>query len=190
VPDATRSAWDIGERSVVYLSLAATNTKPGPRQPPRDLKKEEEEQAAAEKKPAAAKTPPKPKPPPKPKEPKKPKEKPDLTPVDLTVELVDADGHIARLPLSRFGIARHPLDSYIFRRKGRDTQRFSSVFELIPQTFVMPLADFVESAPDFDAHRLATIKLVFDRTEAGTVVVEHVGLSTPADPAFLASPVR
>ncbi|MBE3135236.1 MAG: hypothetical protein IMZ55_17355, partial [Acidobacteria bacterium] len=83
-----------------------------------------------------------------------------------------------------------PLDARIYRRKGRDAQRFTSIFELIPQTFVMPIADFVESAPEFDPRRLTAIRLVFDRTEAGTVVVEHVGLSTPADPAFLASPVR
>ena len=35
VPDALRSDWGVGERSVVYLSLAATNTKPGPRTPPK-----------------------------------------------------------------------------------------------------------------------------------------------------------
>ena len=180
VPDALRSAWSIGGGSAVYLTLAATDTKPGPRQPPRDLKKEEEEEKA----------PAKPKQPPKPKEPKKPKEKPDLTPVDLTVELVDADGRAARLPLSRFGIARHPMETRIYRRAGSDKSQFANLYELIPQTFVMPMADFVESAPGFDPQRLAVIRLVFDRTEAGTVVVEHVGLSTPADPAFLPSPVR
>jgi hypothetical protein len=31
---------------------------------------------------------------------------------------------------------------------------------------------------------------VFDKTNAGTVVIEHVGLSTPKDPAVLASPAR
>ncbi len=34
------------------------------------------------------------------------------------------------------------------------------------------------------------MRLLFDKTEAGTIVLEHVGLSTPADPAFLAAPVR
>jgi hypothetical protein len=29
IPDAVRSEWGVGERSVVYLSLAATSTKPG-----------------------------------------------------------------------------------------------------------------------------------------------------------------
>jgi hypothetical protein len=110
--------------------------------------------------------------------------------VDLTVELADATGGVARLPLSRFGIARKPLDTRIYRRAGRDEQRFTNIYELIPQTFVMPLADFVEASPAFDASRLASIRLVFDRTDAGTIVVEHVGLSTSSDRAFLAAPVR
>ena len=184
VPEALRAEWGIGEQGAVYLSLAATNTKPGPRTPP----KKEEDEADKEKAPAVKK--PAPKPPPKPKEPKKKKEEPDLTPVDLTIELVDANGHSARLPLSRFGIARHPLDARIYRREGRDAARFSNIYELIPQTFVMPIADFAKAAPDFDPRRLAMIRIVFDLTEAGTVVVEHIGLSTPADPAFLAAPVR
>jgi hypothetical protein len=110
--------------------------------------------------------------------------------VDLTVELVDTAGHIARLPLSRFGIARRPLDSRIYRREGRDAQRFTTIFELVAQTFVMPVAEFARTAPEFDPRQIATIRLLFDRTEAGTVVVERVGVSTPKDPAFLAAPHR
>ncbi len=103
---------------------------------------------------------------------------------------MDTAGNVARLPLSRFGIARKPLDSKIYRRAGRDAQRFTSIFELIPQTFVMPIADFVEASPAFDPRQLSTIRLRFDRTEAGTIMLEHVGLSTPTDPAFLAAPIR
>jgi len=185
VPDSARSAWSVSDRSAVYLSLAATNTKPGPRARPKDpnAKEEDETKKPEPKKPAV-------KVPPKPKEPKKPKEEPDQTPIDLTVELVDTAGHAVRLPLSRFGIARRPLDSKIYRRAGRDAQRFSNIFELIPQTFVMPLADFAQASPEFDPRQLATIRLLFDRTEAGTIMLEHVGLSTPTDPAFLAAPVR
>ena len=142
VPDALRSDWGVGERSVVYLSLAATSTKPGPRTPPKDPKKEEEEKAGEKKAPPKGA----PKPPPAPKEPPKPKEKPDETPVELSVELVDTAGHTARLPLSRFGIARKPLDARIYRREGRDAARFTNIYELIPQTFVLPVADFVAAA--------------------------------------------
>jgi dienelactone hydrolase len=187
IPDTLRSDWGITERSAIYLSLAATTTKPGPRTPPRDPKKDEEEKAAADKKKPTAKPTPTPKPAPTPA-PKK-DEKPDETPVDLTIELVDTAGRSAKLPLSRFGIARKPLETRIYRRAGRDAARFTNIYELIPQSFVMPIADFVAAAPSLDPRQIATIRLVFDKTEAGTVVVEHVGVSTPADPAFLASPI-
>ena len=178
VPDSLRSAWGIGEGSAVYFSLAVTHDTPGPRAAPRDsTRKDSTASDSAKKRPSAAKPP------------AKPKEKPDSTPVDLTVELVDASGHAARLPLSHFGVARRPLDARIYRRAGRDAQRFANIFELVPQTFVMPLVEFARSAPQFEPGRLKTIRLVFDRTVAATVVVEDIGLSTPADPAFLASPI-
>ncbi len=183
VPASARSEWSVGEQSAVYVSLAATSTKPGPRTPPRDPDKNEDDEQAGDRKPEA-------KPKPKPKAPKKKKEEPDVTPIDLTVELVDTAGHVARLPLSQFGMARKPLDARVYRRAGRDASRFSNIYELIPQTFVMPLAAFTQTSPEFDARQLATIRLLFDKTEAGTVVLEHVGLSTPTDPAFLSAQIR
>jgi dienelactone hydrolase len=189
VPADLGASWRVGEGSVVYLSLAATSTKPGLRRPPKDPAAAEEDEAAAKKKAASAKGKAAPKPAPKPP-PKKPtKDEPDTTPIDLTVELVDAAGRTARLPLSRFGVARKPIESRLYRRAGRDAQRFANLYEIVPQTFVMPIADFVDAAAGFDPRALAQVRLVFDRTEAGTVIVEQIGLSTPADPAFLAAPV-
>ena len=98
--------------------------------------------------------------------------------------------NVARLPLSQFGMARKPLDARVYRRAGRDASRFSNIYELIPQTFVMPIAAFAQVSSDFDPRQLATIRLLFDKTEAGTIVLEHVGLSTPTDPAFLAAQIR
>lgn len=187
VPEPLRSEWSLGERSALYLSLAVTNTKPGPRAPKKPPVTEEEAEQAKKKAAAKPKSPPKPAA--KPKPPPKKKEEPDLTPVDFTVELVDSAGHIARLPLSRFGVARHPLDARIYRREGRDAQRFTNIYELVAQTFVMPLADFARAAPDFDPRQVATIRLLLDKTEAGTIILDRVGVSTPADPAFLAAPI-
>jgi dienelactone hydrolase len=178
IPEALRSQWGLGPGSTVYVSIAATTTKPGPRTPPKDPKADEkkaEEEREAEKKKPAAKPAPKP-PTPKP-EPKK-KEEPDLTPVDLTVELEDTAGHVARLSLSRFGIARKPLDVRLYRRAGRDTQRFTNIYELIPQTFIMPVADFARAAPSFDPRQIARIRLVFDKTPAGTIVIQHIGVGS------------
>ena len=192
VPAGLVSQWHISDQSAVYLSLAVNNTKPGPRQPP---KKEGDEAKGDEKPGDKSKTPPKPKTPAKPKPPEKTKEEKEkeeleADPIDLTIELADAEGQVARLPLSRFGVAHHPLDARIYRRDGRDAQRFTNIYELIAQTFVMPIADFVQENPALDPRTLASIRLVFDRTEAGTIILEHAGLSTPVEPAFLAARVH
>jgi hypothetical protein len=101
----------------------------------------------------------------------------DTTPMDLTVELVDAAGTAARLPLTRFGPVRRPLEIRVARRAIRDRQNFRTTFELVPQTYVMPLADFAAAAPGFDPAGLRTVRLLFDRTERGTVVLLDMGIA-------------
>jgi len=53
---------------------------------------------------------------------------------------------------------------------------------------VIPLSDFADADAGFDAGQLSSIRLLFDRTKAGTVVVTDIGLSN-LDPSFL-SPTR
>src|SRR5581483_6159231 len=106
----------------------------------------------------------------------------DSTPVDLTVELVDADGHTARLPLSRFGVPRRPLEIHILRRHDQEQQRFPTQYELVLQTYVMPLSEFAAAGAEFDPARLRQIRLVFDRLVQGTVVMDDVGVSNTAGP--------
>ena len=105
------------------------------------------------------------------------KVKPDSTPFDLTIEVVDVAGNAARVPLSAYGPVRRPLDIYVSRRKGRDKANYATTYEVVLQTYVVPLADFVRAQPGFDAGRLKAIRLVFDRTVAGTVVLSDIGLS-------------
>ena len=95
---------------------------------------------------------------------------------DLTVELEDAAGHVARLPLSTFGPVRMPIESYVYRRRGRDRSQFSTLAEAILYSYVAPLGAFTASAPGFDAARLRRIRLVFDRKAAGTILLDDVGV--------------
>src|ERR1043166_3426281 len=170
--DSLRGAWRVGSGTVLEFSLATTDAQPGPRAEAKDTTKAK---AAAD----SAKKGPKPHPPPK----KKPEAK-DSVPMDLSVEAVDAGGTAVRLPLSRYGAVRRPLEVTVLRRKGRDKANFASLAELIPQTYVIPLADFKAANAAFDPGRLATVRWVFDRTLRGTVVLSDVGLSI-IDPAFL-----
>jgi hypothetical protein len=173
--DSLVTALNIGRESSVYLSLAPTDAKPGPRAPARDTTKKADSTKKDEKKPPA----------------KKPDAKPakDTTPVDLSIEVVDAAGHAARLPLTRYGKPRRPLEIHILRRADEERQRYPTQFELVLQTYVLPLADFVQIAPAFDPTHLRSVRLVFDRLVAGTVVVDDIGVSSRAAPfVALATP--
>ncbi|HEY7232874.1 MAG TPA: hypothetical protein VH539_01940, partial [Gemmatimonadaceae bacterium] len=167
--DSLTHALHVGAESSVYLSIAPTDAKPGPRQPAKDsTKKDSAKTRTAEKKKEEAK-----------------KDQKDTTTIDLSVELVDANNVTARLPLTRFGAPRRPLETHVLRRADRERQEFANTYELVLQTYVMPLSDFVAVSPQFAPGKLRAIRLVFDRAVAGTIVLDDVGVSA-IDPAFLA----
>lgn len=97
----------------------------------------------------------------------------DKPPIDLTVELVDISGNRGRVTLSEYGAIRRPLSISILRRQDLEDERFPQRFELVLQSFSIPLEDF----RGIDATRLSAIRLVFDQTPAGTVAVDDVGFA-------------
>jgi hypothetical protein len=75
------------------------------------------------------------------------------------------------------------------RRASDEKQRFPTQFEIVLQTYVLPLADFVQAAPGLDPTHLRSVRLVFDRLVAGTIVVDDIGVSSRAGPfVTLATP--
>ena len=175
LPDSVVGSLGVSRDASIYLSLAPTDAKPGPRAPARDTTKKADSTKKDEKKPP----------------PKKPDGKPqkDTTQVDLSIELVDAAGHAARVPLTKYGKPRRPLEIHVLRRADEERQRFPTQFEIVLQTYVLPIADFVQAAPSFDPTHLRSIRLVFDRLAAGTVVVDDIGVSSRAAPfVALATP--
>jgi dienelactone hydrolase len=110
-------------------------------------------------------------------------EEEDEPPVDLSIEVVDALGQRASLPLSRYGAIRRPLETWILRRRDIEEDRFGSHSELVLQTYSLPLADFIAANAALDPRRLTQIRFVFDRVVAGTVIVDEIGFANP-DPAF------
>ena len=183
--DSLMKAWAITDKGAVYLSIAPLKDKPGPRAGPRDTTKRDTSKAAvaARAKATADSIKKLPKPP-------KPNPEADTLPIDLTVEFVDSDGHVARMPLSRYGAVRRPLEVHLYRRAGRDEQRFKSIFEIVPQTFVLPIADFSAASPDFKADKLKSIRLRFDRNFAGTIILDDVGITPAMDAIYLAAPIK
>jgi hypothetical protein len=162
--DSLARSLNINAQSSIYLSVAPTDDRPGPRQPPRDSTKKD----------AKAR-------PPKRPEPKK--DEKDTTTIDFTVEAVDANGVTARLPITRYGVPRRPLETHVLRRADREKSQFANTYEIVLQTYVMPLADFVAASPQFAPDKLVSIRLVFDRAPVGTIILDDVGVSA-IDPAF------
>lgn len=161
--DSLRSAWGVDRASALVFSLAPTDAKPGPRQPARDTTARRDSSAA--RRPSPRRTPP-----------RRPSG-PDTTAFDLSVEVVDASGTAAKVPLSTYGPVRRPVESYIYLRSGRDRQRFGSLSEIVLQTYVIPFSDLQRVAPAIDLDRVARVRFVFDRTPAGTVVIDNIGFS-------------
>ena len=108
----------------------------------------------------------------------------DKPPLDLTVEAEDADGDAARVQLDDYGPLRRPLKMRVYRRRDVEEARFANRWELILQHFSIPLSDFADHNPAFDARTLRVVRLVFDQIQTGTVVVDDVGVSR-LHPGFL-----
>lgn len=105
--------------------------------------------------------------------------------VDLTVEVIDAEGERARVRLGAYGAIRRPLETYVMRRRDREEDRFQSHWEMILQSYSIPLRDFVAENRSLDLRQIRRVSFVFDRVPAGEVVIDHVGFSPDMDPAFL-----
>ena len=161
VSDSLRSAWNVGASSSLVFSLSPTDVKPGPRAVARDTTKKTD---------SLSKTAPK-------KKPKTKDAKPDTVPIDLSIEVTDAGGRTSSVFLSAYGVVRRPLESYVYRRAGRDKQRFANVYEIVLQTYAIPLADFARATPGFDAARITRVRWRFNRSIAGTIILDNIGFS-------------
>ncbi|WP_419940336.1 alpha/beta hydrolase family protein [Candidatus Palauibacter sp.] len=160
LPDALGAEWGLSATSRLTLQLAAVEGRPSPRRP-------EGDGADAGAPPAAG------------DEAEGSREDHDRDedeePVDLSVVVTDAEGESASVRLSDYGPIRRPLETVVRRRN--DAASFDNQWELVLQSFSIPLADLVEANPAFDPARPREIRLLFDRTAAGTVVVDDIGFS-------------
>lgn len=103
-------------------------------------------------------------------------------PLRLSVEAVDARGRTGKVLLNDYGPVRRPIEIRIQRR---DDQQYRGDHEIVLQSYSIPLGDFLEaSTGTLELERLREVRLVFDGSRAGTVILDQVGFSR-MDPAFL-----
>jgi dienelactone hydrolase len=140
-----------GPDSVLAFHLADAKQEPSPplgEEKPGEASKEETREAASKK-----------------DEPPKP--------IDLTVEVEDAGGRTARLPLGRFRLLQPQVEAQVAKAAWLSTEKPS---ELVFDTFEMPLAAFREATPGLDPSRLRAVRFLFDRTEKGVIVLDDLAI--------------
>ena len=86
---------------------------------------------------------------------------------------MDAAGNVARLPLSRFAFLRPQLIGQIGKAAFMSPLPMS---EVVFQHFEFPLESFAATNPAFDPESLAQVCLIFDRTRAGVILLDDIGL--------------
>jgi hypothetical protein len=94
-------------------------------------------------------------------------------PIDLTVEIEDAGGRTALLPLGRFRLLQPQIEAQVSKAAWMSGEKRS---ELVFDSFEMPLAAFREATPGLDPSRLRAVRFLFDRTEKGVIVLDDVAI--------------
>ncbi len=166
VPDSLRQAWGVDEHSALLLTVGTNDQKPDAR---RVTINAGSDSSIRDSKSTTS-----------PSEPGKPaprKTGKDTVPPDFTIEIEDSAGHVARVPLSSLGAVRMPIESYVYRRKGRDKAQFFALSEQVMQTYVAPMSLFRQANDSFDPGSLSLIRLLFDRKPVGTALFDDVGLT-------------
>jgi hypothetical protein len=100
----------------------------------------------------------------------------DNIPPDLTVELVTAGGIRAGLPLSGFRSVPPILRSR-FTKLWNEENIYGKDYEPALQTFELPLAEFCDENPELDVSSIERIRLVFDRSEEGVIIIDDIGFA-------------
>ncbi|HEX9885721.1 MAG TPA: hypothetical protein VGA70_04495 [Longimicrobiales bacterium] len=168
LPDDLAGRWGLDEASSLQLLLMASDRMPGPRRPPEADSSRAGDERPGREEPGAGE---------EEEDEEEEDEEEAKPPVDVSVELEDAAGVTARVPLSTYGPIRRPLETRVLRRSDLEESRFANLWELVLQSYTIALSDFTDVAPGLDLGRLSVVRLVFDRVHAGEVVLDDIGFS-------------
>jgi predicted dienelactone hydrolase len=99
----------------------------------------------------------------------------ERTPLDWTIAMVDVAGHVARVRLSQEE-PLYPQIQGVTARAGTITGELS---EVVMQYFHFRIGDFATANPAIDLTKLVEIRLEFDRSPTGAIVLDDLGLEQP-----------
>ena len=106
------------------------------------------------------------------------KEKKGKNPVDFTVELITNDGLVSALPLSSIRPLQPVLKVQLNKWVLFEKTVYEKSWEPIFQTFEIPLMAFEQPTPAFKPEQLQTIRLRFNKSPKGVVILDQAGFTS------------
>ncbi len=175
LPASLASQWKLSAASSIVFSLGDYGEVPSPLNPADTASAP----AAASGKSGSAKS----------AEEKKPPAAADTSgktprPLDLTVEVVLADGRVIGIPLSTFAPIRPPLTvrlykyEYVEKRLGPPSKNHDDLLA----KYVLPLTAFADQLSGFDPSSIRALRFRFDRGPSGTVLLDDIGFDIGGRP--------
>jgi dienelactone hydrolase len=108
----------------------------------------------------------------------------DATPVEITVQLRDADGTRVSLPLSRFGVIHPPVAAHMLKSQplsellnAEDFEEMRTPYERVMQTYMLPLHAFLAVDTGLDVTNIAAIRFEMNGARAGRIYLDQVGFA-------------
>jgi hypothetical protein len=145
LPAGFAASQQLDVHSTLSLSVAVTDQDP---------REDEESETEGEKESSSKKT-------------------PQLT--DFSVEMTAGNGQSVSLPISRFVTLLPPLAVRFTKLAYLEKTRYHEESEPVFQSVQLPLADFAGVNPGFDPAHLKSIRLQFDRTPEGVIIISQIG---------------
>lgn len=96
--------------------------------------------------------------------------------VDLSVVVEDASGRSAALPLLEIGPPTPPLRVRFLKLERWNDEAHGPAWEPALRQYDVPFERFAAENPELDPSRLGAIRFRFDRTPAGVVILDDVGI--------------
>ncbi len=100
----------------------------------------------------------------------------DDSPTDFSVALESGDGVAVKLPVSRFRTLRPSVPVRFTKLEYLDHLLYKEPSEPAFQSVEIPMRAFAEADRRFDAKKLKTVRLIFDRTPASELLISQIGV--------------
>ena len=105
------------------------------------------------------------------KEDKKDKNKPRES-IDFSIQITDTTGHEAMMLLSDVAFLQPQIETKIMKA---DFMTDNASSEIVFRNYIFPLALFNKMNPSIDLNCIQTIKLIFNRTDEGMIILDNAG---------------